>query len=189
MNKKRIIVFLALVFLMGGNLHGQTGQTDLCIQVDMKPILSLQQLSQAELIDILVVLSGLQRPDPEGMTPEQMYDLEVQMLIDAGYPPVFAEIEPDRLVTRRYFASTMYQVALDQDANFAAKHSGLTDETEQMKALVEEDYLYAEEGRVYREEILSILCNKLKPPPIVPAYDIIPEKIMEATIEYPVSPI
>ena len=188
MNKKwwlGIILSLAAALAIGGNIYGQ--RSELCDMVDMKPILSLQQVTQAELMHYIVVLSGMAPPSPEGMTPEEMYRIEVQMLIDAGYPPVFAEIEPDRLATRRYFASIMYQVAVETDSEFARKYAGLTDETEQLRALVEAEWLYAEEGRIYREEILSVLCTHIVERPPIPAVDIVPEEIMEATIEYPTS--
>jgi len=54
----------------------------------------------------------------------------------------------------------MYPVACQSDPAFNAKYGGLTDETQQMKALVESDWMFAEEGRLYREEILSVLCAK-----------------------------
>jgi len=195
--KKRIgakVAVLLITLLATGVLYGQSeGQpekkvprVDLCNTVDMKPVLSLQQVNQAEFVHYLVVLSGMEPPSPEGMTPEEMYEVEVRMLIDAGYPPAFAEIEPDRLVTRRYFATTMYQVALETDDEFARKHGGLTDETEQLRALVEEEWLYAEEGRLYREEILSILCTHDIARPIIAAVEVLPEEIREAELIYPV---
>ena len=122
---------------------------------------------------------------------KEFYQEEVQMLIDAGYPPVFAEVEPDRLVTRRYFASVMYQVAVLGDEDFASKYAGLTDETEQLNALVESEWLYAEEGRMYRDEILSVLCTnefEVVPKPAI-AIDVFPEEIMEANLEAPRSPM
>jgi len=170
-----------------GIIHGQS---DLCLEVHMKPVLSLQQTNQAELVHYLVVLAGLQPPSPEGKNVEEFYQEEVQMLTEAGYPPVFQEVEPDRLVTRRYFASVMYQVAVASDEEFASRHGGLTDETKQFNALVESEWLYAEEGRIYRDEILSILCtNDIVLPPTAPAVEIFPEEILEANLETPRSPI
>jgi len=186
-----MIFELLLVFLVSGNLYGGS---DICESVHKKPVLSLQQVTQAEFVHYIVVLSGMEAPSPQGMKPGKFYELEVEMLIDAGYPPAFAEIEPGRLVTRRYFASVMYQIALETDKEFARKHGGLTDETEQLRALVENEWLYAEKGRLYREDILSVLCThdiRITPKPAIEAAEIAPLHIIECSLETeaPVSPI
>jgi hypothetical protein len=181
---------MALTFLAAGLVLGDSPQrSDLCAQVDMKPVLSLQQINQAELVDYMVVLAGLPRPSAEGKTPEEYYKEEVQMLVDAGYPPILSDVEPDRLVTRRYFASIMYQTAVLTDPDFAAKHGGITNETQQLKALVDSEWLYAEEGKIYREELLSVLCTKPLVVPTAEAVAIEPEVIMESILENPRSPI
>ncbi len=205
MNKKSgslLVCLLALAVLLGQGAHGQTGQplhsmtqtnqADLCNTVDQKPVLSLQQINQAEMVHYLIAINPeMQTPPPEGMPPEEYYQKETQMLLDAGYPPAFAEVEPDRLVTRRYFASLMFQVAVATDEEFARKHGDLTDETEQMQALMEEEWLYAEQGSIYREEILSVLCvhqpeiEKLE----AIAIDVEPEDIREGTLESDLSPL
>jgi hypothetical protein len=177
---------LLVALVAGGALYAAS---DLCNKVDMKPVLSLQQVRQAEFVHYLVVLSGLEAPNPEGKTPEQMYAEETKILVDNGYPASLKGIEPDRLVTRRYFATIMYPVACQSDAAFNSKYGGLTDETQQLKALVEADWMFAEEGRLYREEVLSVLCAKKiaisKPPAIeVPVW--IPT---EGTLEAPLSPM
>ncbi len=175
-----LFMALALSLLITGDGFSQS---DLCSNVDMKPVLSLQQVRQAELVHYLVELDpGLNAPSPDGMSPEDLYEQELQMLMDAGYPPGFAEIEPDRLVTRRYFASMMYQVAVETDPQFAAQYGGLTDETAKMQALVDSEWLYAEEGRIYKEEILSVLCTKQPSAPTM-AIDIEPVEIMDAILE------
>ena len=163
------MILLALV--TSGVLYAAS---DLCNKVDMKPVLSLQQVRQAEFVHYLCVLSGIEVPSPDGKTPEQMYAEEARLLVDNGFPASIAEVEPDRLVTRRYFATVMYPVACQSDPAFAAKYGGLTDETAQLKALVDSDWMFAEEGRLYREEILSVLCAK----------KIVVNK--PATMEYPV---
>lgn len=158
---------------------------ELCQTVDQKPVLSLQQIRQHELVHYIVVIAGFTPPSAEGKTPEQFYQEEVQILIDNGYPPALAEIEPDRLVTRRYFASVLYQVAIETDPAFAAKYGGLTDETAQLQALVEAEWLYSETGYLYREEILSILCThniRIEKPA---AIDITPVWMSEAVLEVP----
>ncbi len=183
---------LALVFVASGLLYAVSAQNtpDLCAQVDMKPVLSLQQVNQAELVHYMVMLSRLPNPPTaEGKSPEEFYQEEVKFLVDNGYPPILADVEPDRLVTRRYFASVMYQLAVLTDPDFAAKYSGLSNETDQLNALVKSEWIYAEEGRMYREELLSVLCNhtiSIAPPEAV---SIVPEQIMEAIIEAPRSPI
>jgi hypothetical protein len=189
--KKRGLVGIGFIVALTLCASALNGQSDLCLQVDMKPVLSLQQVKQAELVHYMVAISGLEPPSPEGKTPEEFYAEEVKMLVDAGYPPVFSDIEPGRVVTRRYFASVMYDLATSIDAQFERKYGGLTDETEQLNALVQSEWLYAEEGRMYREEILSILCTHDVSPPEKPAVDIEiwPEIIQEANLETPRSPL
>ena len=152
-----MLLILFLTVMTSGIIYAAS---DLCNTVDMKPVLSLQQVRQAEFVHFLVVISGIQPPDPEGKTPEQLCAEETQLLIDAGFPSSLAGVEPDRLVTRRYFTTVMYPVAVSSDASFSSKYGGLTDETAQLKALVEAEWLFAEEGRLYREEILSVLCSR-----------------------------
>jgi hypothetical protein len=137
---------------------------DLCQRVDEKPVLSLQTLRQADFVHMLVTFSGMQPPAAEGKTPEQYYDEEVQMLLNAGYPSTFAEIEPDRIVTRRYYASFLYQLLVENDSEFASRYGGLHDETAQLQALVSYEAIYSDGGSIYREEILASLCNKFTPP-------------------------
>jgi hypothetical protein len=182
------IGFVVALTLFAGDL---SGRSEICLLSDMKPVLSLQQINQAELVHYLVVIAGLRPPSPEGKTPEEFYAEEVKMLTDAGYPAVFTEVEPDRIVTRRYFASVMYILATMVDKEFANKHGGLTDETAQLNALIESEWLYAEEERIYREEILSILCSRDISPPEKPAadYEIWPEIIQEANLESMISPL
>lgn len=178
------VLFLTLV--SGGALYAAS---DLCATVDMKPVLSLQQVRQAEFVHFLCVVSGIETPSPEGKTPEQLYAEEVQLLIDNGFPDSLAGVEPDRLVTRRYFTSVMYPIACQSDPSFNSKFGGLTDETQQLKALVESDWLFAEEGRLYREEVLSVLCSKkisVSKPPAVEVPIWIPT---DATLETPISPM
>ena len=177
-------LILAVVFIAIGMVGSLYGQSDLCQQVDSKPVLSLQQVNQAELVHLLLSRSGQQPPSPEGKTPEQYCAEEVAMLVDMGYPAILGEVEPDRLVNRRYFATTMYQVAVLADEEFASRHGGLTDETEQMNALMEEEWIFAQEGNLYREEAISILCRHditFQRRGAV-AVDVQPEQINEATI-------
>ncbi len=188
-----VCILAAGIVMAQGDNRANTramSRNGLCNNVDMKPVLSLQQVKQADLVHYLVVLSGMDPPSSAGGGPEEFYNKEIQMLIDAGYPPVFAEIEPDHLVSRRFFASVMFQVAAETDPEFAGKYGALTDETEQMEALVESEYLYAEEGRIYREEILSTLCmhELLGPPEAGEPIVIQPEYPREGIIE-PASPI
>ena len=181
-----VVVAAFLTLVCSGALYASS---DLCATVDMKPVLSLQQVRQAEFVHFLCVVSGLETPSPEGKTPEQLYAEEVQLLLDNGFPDSLAGVEPDRLVTRRYFTSVMFPIACQSDPGFSAKNGALTDETQQLKALVEADWLFAEEGRLYREEVLSVLCSKRiavsKPAEVeVPVW--IPT---DATLEAPLSPM
>ncbi|MFO8057401.1 MAG: hypothetical protein R6V10_08910 [bacterium] len=183
------IAVSVLAVLLCASAYGET-RSELCERVDQKPVLSFQQVTQAELIHYLVVIGGLTPPSPEGKSPEELYEEEAQLLVDAGYPPALAEVEADRLVTRRYFASLMYQVAMQSDPSFAAKHSGLTEANEKMNALVEEGWLYSKTGRIYREEILSVLCTQpIEPPEEERALEVEPVMIMGAELESPASPI
>lgn len=190
MKKHGVVVLFvaALAIFSGGDTHGQSS---LCTNLDMKPVLSLDQINQADLVDYLVETDpNLERPSgPEIDSPEALYEAEVQLLLDNGYPPVFGEVEPGHVVTRRYFASVMFEVAVQTDDAFAMKYGGLTDETDRVQALVDSDWMYAEEGNLYREEVLSVLCNKTPSAPGPPALDIVPEMIMDAELEGPRSGI
>jgi hypothetical protein len=163
---------------------GSHGKSDLCTNLDMKPVLSLDQITQAELIDYLVQVDpSLERPTGPGVdSPEALYQAEVKLLIDNGYPPILASVEPDHLVTRRYFASVIFDVAVATDPNFASQYGDLTDETERLRALVQEEWLYAEEGNIYRDEILSVLCSKEPQPEDLMALDLAPEDISDAEL-------
>jgi hypothetical protein len=187
---KKVISFIAvsiMVFTMCSIAHAQS-KSELCQRVDQKPVLSFQQVSQADLVHYLVVVAGLTPPSEAGKTPEEYYREEVQLLVDNGYPPSLAETEADRLVTRRHFASVMYQLAM-MDPAFAEKYGGLTDENAKINALVEEGYMYTKTGRIYREEILAVLCTKGVPTPEAGALEVEPLMIMGAELETPASPI
>jgi len=183
-----------MLILAGGTLLAQ----NLCERVDMKPVLTLEQVQQNELVEFMTELLGLkQRPDwptdVSGMTPEEYYQMEVKMLVDNGLPPMFLEIEPDRIVNRRYFASLMFQIALQVDENVQADCANAVTETDQLQCLVDHDYIYSAEGKIYRDEILSVLCNKqdiiaqivAPPPPMLAPAVIVPEVFGEAVLEVP----
>jgi hypothetical protein len=178
-----IALGLLMAFFMGNILHGES---DLCNNVDMKPVLSLNQINQSELVFVINSVLNPNAAAPSG-SPEDFYQQNVNQLVDAGFPPGFADIEPGRLVTRRYYSSIMFQVALMSDPEFASKYGSLTDETAQKQALVSEDYMYAEEGRIYREEILSVICRTDPFDDIVGAGALVPEIVKEGNIETPVS--
>ena len=174
---------------------------DLCQRIDMKPVLSLEQVRQNELMDFLCEIAGIKElsewpDDISGMTPEQYYEMEVQMLIDNNFPPIFMEIEPGRIVNRRYFASLMFQIAMEVDKDVQRDCADATTETQQLQCLVDHEWLYTEEGRIYREEILSVLCTKRDliedippPPPAVEIPPITPEEFVEAILESPASEV
>ncbi len=189
-----VIVFFVLLFA-GVLVKGQ----DLCQRIDMKPVLSLEQVRQNELVDFLCEIAGIKElpewpDDISDMTPEQYYEMEVQMLIDNGFPPIFVEIEPTRVVNRRYFASLMFQIAMETDEQVQKDCADATTETEQLQCLVDHEWLYTKEGRIYREEILSVLCNKkekleeILPRPPIEIPPIVPEEFVEIILESPASP-
>jgi len=193
---KRLGICIGLLFLFLG-VPG-VGE-DLCTRVDMKPVLSLEQVRMAELVDFLCELSGIKNlpsfpKDISGMTPEEFYKLEVKMLIDNGFPPIFEEIEPDRLVNRRFFASLMFQIAMQVDERVQEDCKDAVSETEQMECLIKHDWIYSETGKIYREEILTILCEQRKqleevvPPPEIKPPEIYPEKFQEGVLEAPATP-
>lgn len=188
--QKKLIFGLLLGFLLIVVSSTQVGAVaELCERVDQKPVLSPQPLRQHEFVHLMVVISGLQPPSPEGKTPEQYYEEEVQLLIDNGFPPGLAQVEPNRIVTRRYFASMMYPIAVAQDSEFAARYGGLTDETQQANALMEAEYMYSDEENIYRQEVQSVLCTKgLRiTPPQAEAVVVKPIQQKEANTEVPVS--
>jgi len=191
-----VISFLVLMPLLATGVVSPV--PDLCQRVDMKPVLSLEQVRQNELVDFLCEIMGLKdKPewpaDISGMTPEEYYEMEVELLVNYGLPPIFMEIEPSRIANRRYFASLMFQIAMEVDKEVQADCADATTETEQLQCLVDHEWLYTKEGRIYREEILSILCNKreeimeLIPVPPVKILPIMPEEYLEATLESPAS--
>lgn len=194
---KRVSFLLFLLTLFPFISTGDSKVPDLCQRVDMKPVLSLEQVRQNELVDFLCEIVGIKdKPDwptdISGMTPEEYYEMEMDMLIKYGFPPIFVEIEPSRIVNRRYFASLMFQIAMEVDKEVQSDCADATTETEQLQCLVEHEWLYTKEGRIYREEILSILCNKredmmklMPPPPVVVPIE--PEEFLEATLESPAS--
>lgn len=187
------------VFLLaGGTLLAQ----NLCERVDMKPVLTLEQVQQNELVEFMTQLLGLkERPDwptdISGLTPEEYYQMEVKMLVDNGLPPMFLEIEPDRIVNRRYFSSLMFQIAMQADPAVQADCANAVTETDQLQCLVDHDYIYSAEGKIYRDEILSVLCNKkdiiavmvAPPAPMLAPAVVAPEVFGEAVLEVPGSPI
>ncbi len=190
-------IMVGMLLLAGGSLLAQ----NLCERVDMKPVLSLEQVRQNELIDFIVQLTGLKNKpgwpaDISNMTPEQYYQMEVNLLVKNGFPAMFREIEPDRLVNRRYFASLMFQIAIQANPQMRTDCANAVTETDQFQCLVDHDYIYSAEGKVYRDEILSILCNKKADLiAILPrvrellAPTISPYMFNEAVLEAPVSPI
>jgi len=179
---KSLFFLVLLTVLISSRGYGE----DLCENVHRKPVFDGQQVKQAELVHYMVVLCGLKAPNPDGKSPGDYYEEEVQLLVDYGFPPALAEVEPNRLVTRRYFASMLFQVAVDCNEEFAEKYGHLTDETDQINALIEADCLYSKEGRIYRKEILSVLCSKselLSRPKPEPVMDLTPVSIIDAAIE------
>jgi hypothetical protein len=181
---------------------GLASGQDLCQRIDMKPVLSLEQVRQNELVDFLCELSGIKElpewpEDISGMTPEQYYEMEVNLLIDNNFPPMFMEIEPSRIVNRRYFASLMFQMAMEVDKDVQRDCADAATETQQLQCLVDHEWLYTKEGRIYREEILSVLCTKrdhiediIPPPPAVEIPPITPEEyLIEAILESPASEV
>ncbi len=171
---------------------------DLCNRVEMKPVLSLEQIRQNEFVDFLCEIMGLKdKPewpsDISGMTPEQYYKMEVELLVKYGFPPIFMGIEPVRIVNRRYFSSLMFQIAMEVDKQVQTDCVDAHTETGQLQCLVDHKWLYTKEGRIYRQEILSILCNKRKdikkliPAPPIEILPIRAEEFLEATLETPAS--
>jgi hypothetical protein len=115
----------------------------------------------------------------------------VRILIDRGYPSSLADIPPDEIVTRRYFAQMVFQVLVENDPEFKAKYGDRQSETEQLDALLESGYIFSTEGKVYREEILAVLCRLPVPKPLPKGeyIEIAPIVIQDANLEVPLSPI
>lgn len=172
------MVAITVAILCGGVSRGES---DLCNQLDMKPVLSLDQLYMADLVDYIVQIDpNLERP--EASSPEDLYRKEVELLIAAGYPAIFQDYPPNMLVTRRLFAQIMFQVAINTDPEFAANYSSVTNETEMLQALIDEAWLYSKEGEIYRDEILQVLCSKLPGRGPI-AVEIIPVQLIDAELD------
>ncbi len=165
-------------------------QSDLCSEIDRKPVLSTQQITQAELVHYIVVIAGYDAPSPDGKTPEEYYQQELSILISAGYPPALKGENPDRLVTRRYYASIIFQIAKETDPAFATRYRDCTDEQCKINALVDSGWMHVKRGTIYREEILSVLCSKdIRIRKAGAVIEIEPVLIMGAELEAPASPI
>jgi len=200
----RITIALGLVFAF----FSLTGASeDLCTRVDMKPLLSIEQVRMADMAEFIANISGLNQspswPSPEeiaNMDPGQYYDMEVKALADAGFPPIFMEMEPDRLVNRRFFNQLLFQIAMETDDRVRADCGGATTETQQSECLTSHDWVYSQANRIYRQEILSVLCERSSevhgiirsssmlgaPVPITPAQ--IQGDLGEGIIEEPATP-
>lgn len=162
----RIVIAIGFVFAFYSLTATGVGQ-DLCLRVDMKPVLSLDQVRMADMAEFLCEIAGLKNlptwPAPaeiEQMTPEEYYKMEVKMLAENGFPPIFMEMEPDRLVNRRFFNQLMFQIAMETDEKVKANCKGATTETEQVECLAQNDWISNRASKIYRNEILSILCEK-----------------------------
>ena len=189
---RKLLFFLMFFWLIGLNGNSQ----DLCTRVDMKPVLSLEQVRMIELVDFLAEISGIKSlpswpKDISGMSPEEYYKMEVKMLVDNGFPPIFLEIAPGELVNRRFFASLMFQIAMEIDPQVQADCKDAVSETQQMECLVQHDWIYSDTAKIYREEILSVLCEKreiikaIVPPPLIVPPEIFGEEFKEGILEAP----
>ncbi|MFO8055765.1 MAG: hypothetical protein R6V10_00520 [bacterium] len=186
--KVKLAVMIAALSL-ASSAYGQSKE-ELCSVTHRKPDLSTQQIKHAEFVHYLVVISGLPAPSPEGKSTEEYYQQELSLLVDAGYPPALKQMEADRIVTRRYFASIIFQIAKQTDPAFATRYSDCKDEHCKINALVESGWMHSKTGNIYREEILSVLCSKdirIKREGV--AIDIEPILLMGAELEAPASPI
>ena len=204
----RITIALGLVFAFFSLTNTLTGAgQDLCTRVDMKPLLSIEQVRMADMAEFVCSIAGLNNlpswPSPEqiaNMDPRQYYDMEVKALADAGFPPIFMEMEPDRLVNRRFFNQLLFQIAMETDDRVRADCGGATSETEQVDCLTRHDWVYSQANRIYRQEILSVLCERssevhgmvrsssilVTPAPIAPSQ--IQGDLGEGIIEEPATP-
>jgi hypothetical protein len=189
---KRIMAGALLILaLLLVSLGVGYSKSDLCMHLDEKPVLSLNTINQAQFVHMLIDLNP-NMSHPTGLNPDsqEYYKAEVQSLIDAGYPPIFGDVEPNHIVTRRYFSSVMFEVAKDKDPKFKEKYGNLSDETARTNALVESEWLYdGNDPNIYYEEVLSVLCAKgVETPPKMGA-DIVPGIITDAALEGPRSPL
>ena len=195
---QRISILWIFIFALFGL---RSSSQDLCTRVDMKPVLSLEQVRMADMADFMCDISGLKNspswPKPDEiakMSPEDYYKMETKALSENGFPPIFVDIEPDRLVNRRFFSQLMFQIAMETDDKVKQDCKGATTETEQLECLVKHDWVYSQAGKIYREEILSVLCEKKKeiqsliPPPVIAPPEINPQEFKEGILETPATP-
>jgi len=185
------LVFGAL-FMFSLALQGQ----DLCNKADLKPILTLDQITQAELVDILCELTGL-KSSPQfpkansSMTPEAFFQKEVALLIDNGFPVIFLDVNPKALVNRRFFSSLMFEIAMEKDPLMQKDCKTAATETQQLNCLMQHDYVFSKSLSIYRSEVLSVLCSKrnvltkLAPKQLVKPPDIYPEEFKEGILLRP----
>jgi len=190
---------LRMLKLIGGSflffslaLQGQ----DLCNYTDMKPVLSLAQMTQAEFTDVLCEITGLKSSpawpkDVSKMTPKEYNQMEVKLLVDNGFPPILQEVEPNALVNRRFFASLMFQIAKEADDQVKKDCANMTSETQQLECLTQHDYVYAKSLSIYRNEILTVLCTKknvlkkVPPKEVSKPSEIYPEEFKEGILMSP----
>jgi len=191
----RIVQVAGLMFIfLGLALQGR----DLCNSADDKPVLSLQQMPQAELMDVLCEVSGLKKTsawpkDVSKMTPDEYYKMEVRLLVENGFPLILQDIAPDAMVNRRFFASLMFQIAREVDEGLKKDCGRAEAETEQLECLVRHDYIYEKSLSIYRNEIITVLCSKqdvlkkLLPKAVKPP-DIFAEEFREGVLTLPGTP-
>ena len=143
----------ATALLLAAGLPAQ----NLCERVDMKPVLSLEQVQQNELIEFIVELSGLKYQeewpaDISGMTPEQYYQMEVQLLVDKGFPPMFLEIEPDRSEQFKHWSDAV-AIGLSGARDFAREE--VVAAADEMSEYI--DRIVEERRHAPREDLISAL--------------------------------
>jgi hypothetical protein len=159
--QKGTILTAAFFLLLGMGVRAQ----DMCKRAELKPVLSLEQMKQAELVDVLCTVTGLKEsrkwPASAGkQTPEEYYNMEVKFLMSNGFPTMLQDLAPSALVNRRYFASLMFEIAMEADPQVQKDCKGANTETQRTDCLTQHEYLYNKELTVFRNEILTVLCDK-----------------------------
>jgi hypothetical protein len=138
---------------------------DLCNFPDLNYVMAQAPMTQEELADALVNILNLKsKPDwpkdTSKLDRKQYYQLEAKTLAKNGVTPAFLEAAPETTVTRRSFNSMMFDLAQRGDRKFQAGCKKSQTEAEQADCLLDHNYIFSKDAGIYRDEILSVLCQK-----------------------------
>jgi len=149
------------IFFFALALHAQ----GLCTQLNSKPEIYSGPITHAQLVDALTEIAGLKQKaqwpkDTSKMTAAEYYQLEVKTLVSNGFPSIFNEVSPDALVSRRFFNSLMFQIAVENDATFRKDCKDAQTEDARVECLRNHANIFVKSEKASGDEMLAVLCLK-----------------------------